>query len=55
MKISYELGCPRDVRLISLMYSDDSGFTTEPKEYQVDGARLRIHMGKTSAIVLKMI
>ena len=55
MKISYELGCPRDVKLVSLMYSDDMGYSTEPKEYQVDGARLRVHMGKTSAILLKMI
>ena len=55
MKISYELGCPRDVKLVSLMYTDDKGFAMEPREYQVDGARLKLHMGKTSAIVLKCI
>jgi hypothetical protein len=37
------------------MYSDDKGYTTEPKEYYVDGARLKVHMGKTSAILLKML
>ncbi|MCR5421734.1 MAG: glycoside hydrolase family 13 protein [Lachnospiraceae bacterium] len=55
MKISYELGCPRDAGMVSLIYTDERGFTTEPKEYQVDGANLKLHMGKTSAIVLKML
>ena len=55
MKISYELGCPRDVKLVSLMYTHDGGYTTEPAEYVLDGARLKLHMGKTSAILLKMI
>ena len=54
MKISYELGCPRDVKLVSLMYTYEGGYTTEPVEYKLSGARLRIHMGKTSAILLKI-
>jgi alpha-glucosidase len=55
MKISYELGCPRDVKLKSLMYTYDGGFTTEPTEYLLDGARLKLHMDKTSAILLKIV
>ena len=54
MKISYELGCPRDVKLVSLMYTYDGGFTTEPTEYTLLGARLKLHMAKNSAILLKI-
>ena len=54
MKISYELGCPRDVKLVSLMYTHEGGYTTEPAEYKLSGARLKIHMDKTSAILLKV-
>lgn len=55
MKISYEIGCPRDARLVSLMYTHDGGYTTESFEYVLAGARLRIHMRKNSAILLKVI
>ena len=54
MKISYELGCPRDVKLVSLMYTHDEGYTTEPEEFVLDGSRLKLHMRKTSAILLKV-
>ena len=54
IKISYELGCPRDAKLISLMYTNEDGYTTEPAEYRLEGAKLKIRMDKTSAILLKV-
>ncbi|MBR5766598.1 MAG: glycoside hydrolase family 13 protein [Lachnospiraceae bacterium] len=55
MKISYELGCPRDVRLRTLMYTDCDGFSTDSWEYVTDGAKLHVHMGRTSAMLLKVV
>ena len=53
MKISYELGAPRDFKMVSLMYTYEGGFTTEPTEYVIENARLKLHMKKNSAILLK--
>ena len=53
MKISYELGAPRNFKMVSLMYTYEGGFTTEPTEYVIENARLKLHMKKNSAILLK--
>ena len=53
MKISYELGAPRNFKMVSLMYTYEGGFTTEPTEYVIENARLKLYMKKNSAILLK--
>ena len=38
--------------MMRVMLTDENGFTTEPAEYKVEGGRLEITLGKTSAAIL---
>ena len=53
MKISYELGAPRSFKMVSLMYTHDEGYMMEPMVFDVENAKLKLHMKKHSAILLK--
>ena len=49
----WELGVPRETVMISQIYSDETGFQTEPKEHIVVAGKLDIRLPKTSALVLR--
>ncbi len=55
IRMSWETGVPRTCQLQALIYSDDDGYTLEPKKYDIDNALLRIHMGKHAAVVLRTV
>lgn len=38
--------------MMRVMLTDENGFTTEPKEYEVIGGRMEITLGRTSAAIL---
>ena len=47
----WALGVPKESTMTRVMLTDENGFTTEPVEYKVEGGRLELTLGKTSAAV----
>jgi len=48
----WPLGIPKEAILIQKLISNESGFSTEPKEYPVVGGKLSVKLPKTSAMIL---
>ena len=49
----WQTGIPRRSTVTRLMLTDETGFNTDPEEYDIENGRLKITLPKTSAIVLK--
>ena len=49
----WHTGVPRESVFTSLMYTDENGYSVEPKEYPIINGHIQIRLPKTSAIVLK--
>ncbi len=48
----WPLGIPKEAILIQKLISNESGFSTEPKEHPVVGGKLTVKLPKTSAMIL---
>ena len=49
----WHTGVPREAVMTRLMLTDADGYNVDPVKYEVVNGHLKVHMGKTSAIVLK--
>ena len=47
----WALGVPKEATMTRVMLTDENGFTTEQVEYKVQGGRMEITLGKTSAAI----
>ena len=47
----WALGVPKEAKMVRVMLTDENGFTTEPVEYKVEGGRLEVTLGRTSAAI----
>ena len=47
----WALGVPKEAMMTRVMLTDENGFTTEQVEYSVQGGRMEITLGRTSAAI----
>lgn len=47
----WALGVPKETKMMRVMLTDENGFTTEQVEYKVEGGRLEVTLGRTSAAI----
>ena len=51
----WQMGIPRESQAHRLMFTNESGYTTEDEIYPITNGRINVHLPKTSAIVLKVV
>jgi len=48
----WEIGVPREGKMLALLLSTEDGFSTEPVEYEVKAGKITVTLPKTSAIII---
>lgn len=51
----WEIGIPRAGKMVTLLQTDENGYTLTGKEYEVKAGKIQIELPKTSAMILKFM
>lgn len=51
----WEIGIPRTGKMVTLLQSDENGYTLTGQEYEIKAGKIHIELPKTSAVILKYV